>query len=138
MLCLLTPDPGLTIVGRAIVGIGSGAGFVAGARLCTVRPRALAALQGLYGGATMAGGGLAIAIVPQLEDSLGWRAPYWSALAIAVAVGALLAVSPRDARERKGSRSRPRRPAPAAASRSCRLATFGLAVVLANWVVTPP
>lgn len=134
VLCLLTPDPGLTIAGRAIVGIGSGAGFVAGAdyaRFATPSPL----LQGLYGGATMAGGGLAIAIVPQLEDSLGWRAPYWSALAIAVAVGALLAVSPRDARERrKASRILVDRHLLRLAV--VQAATFGLAVVLANWVVT--
>ena len=102
MVCLLAPEPGLAIAGGRVVGIGSGAGFVAGAeyaRFASASPL----LQGLYGGATMAGGGLAIAIVPQLEDSLGWRAPYWSALAIAVAVGALLAVSPRDARERTGA-----------------------------------
>ena len=34
----------------------------------------------------MFGGGLAVAIVPQLEPALGWRAPYWSGAAIAAAL----------------------------------------------------
>ena len=38
-------------------------------------------LQGVYGGATMAGGGLALMFVPPLTDADGWRAPYWSAAA---------------------------------------------------------
>ena len=42
-------------------------------------------LQGLYGGATMAGGGLALMIVPALTAATGWRAPYWSALLLALA-----------------------------------------------------
>jgi MFS family permease len=130
-LCLLAPEPWLALVGRTIVGIGSGAGFVAGADYA----RAAAAsplLQGLYGGATMAGGGLAIAIVPLLD---GWRSPYWSALAIALAVGALLLLAPADRRA----------PVPRAAVLTDRrllplavvhAATFGLSVVAANWVVT--
>jgi len=133
-ICLLTPEPGVAIAGRLVVGIGSGAGFVAGAdyaRSASTSPL----VQGLYGGATMAGGGLAIAVVPQLEDGLGWRAPYWSALAIALVVGIVLAVSPRDARV---GRSR----AGILADRQLlrlavvQTATFGLSVVAANWVVS--
>jgi MFS transporter, NNP family, nitrate/nitrite transporter len=134
VICLLAPLPAVAIVGRLVVGIGSGAGFVAGAeyaRFASSSPL----LQGLYGGATMAGGGLAIAVVPQLEDELGWRAPYWSALAIAFVVGLTLAVSPRDPRH-----GRPRA-AILADRRLLRLAvvqtaTFGLSVVAANWVVS--
>jgi hypothetical protein len=82
----------------------------------------------------MAGAGLAIAIVPQLEPSLGWRAPYWSALAAAglTAVG-LAAARPyfMAARDKVGL---------VADRRLVRLgllhgATFGLSVVAANWVV---
>ena len=134
-LALLAAEPLLALVARAIVGIGSGAGFVAGAAyMRAVGPSP--ALQGLYGGATMAGGGLAIAVVPQLESWVGWRAPYWSALAIAALTAAVLLAAPRAG-------------APPAQSRGARLlgdrsllrlgavhaATFGLSVVLANWVV---
>jgi len=92
-------------------------------------------LQGLYGAATMAGGSLAIAIVPQL-DGIGWRAPCWSALAVALLTAVVLALGPHDARERA---HRPR--GIAADRRLLRLgllhgATSGLSVVSANWVVT--
>jgi MFS transporter, NNP family, nitrate/nitrite transporter len=133
-ICLLTPEPGVAIAGRLVVGIGSGAGFVAGAeyaRFASSTPL----VQGVYGGATMAGGGLAIAVVPFLEDGLGWRAPYWSALVIACAVGLVLALSPRDPRL-----GRPR--AAILADRHLlrlsvvQTATFGFSVVAANWVVS--
>ena len=47
--------------------------------------------QGLYGGATMAGGGLALVIVPPLTDATSWRAAYASALVLAVAAAAVAA-----------------------------------------------
>jgi nitrate/nitrite transporter NarK len=133
-ICLLTPEPGVAIAGRLVVGLGSGAGFVAGADYARFASTS-ALLQGLYGGATMAGGGLAIAIVPQLEDGLGWRASYWSAFAIAFAVGIVLAMSPRDPRVGRS------RAAILADRQLLRLAvvqtaTFGLSVVAANWVVS--
>jgi MFS family permease len=133
-ICLLTPDAAVAILGRLVAGIGSGGGFVAGAayvRFASTSPL----LQGLYGGATMAGGGLAIAVVPQLESAMGWRAPYWSALVIALVVGVALAVSARDAPPRLP------RVAILADRHLLRLAvvqtaTFGLSVVTANWVVS--
>ena len=53
----------LALLGRAVVGIGSGAAFVAGLDLVRAGGGG-SALQGLYGGATMAGGGLALMVVP--------------------------------------------------------------------------
>ena len=53
---------------------------------------------GLYGGATMAGGGLALMVVPSLTDATSWRAAYWSAaiLAAAAAVPAVSTGPPTD------------------------------------------
>ena len=42
-------------------------------------------LRGLYGGATMVGGGLALMVVPPLTDATGWRAPYWTGAVLALA-----------------------------------------------------
>jgi nitrate/nitrite transporter NarK len=133
VLLLVAPDAALAIVARALVGIGSGAGFVAGAEYMR-SAHTSALLQGFYGGATTAGGGLAVAVVPQLELSLGWRAPYWSALAVAVVIALVLAAAP-GGPVAQGSRTRL-----LADRRLVRLgvfhgATFGLAVVAANWVV---
>ena len=134
LICLVEPAPALAVAGRAIVGLGSGAGFVAGAdyaRFASPTPL----LQGFYGGATMAGGGLAIAVVPLLEGTLGWRAPYWSALAIALAVGLVLAVSPRDARH-AGPRAGILVDRDLLRLAAAQTATFGFSVVLANWAVS--
>jgi nitrate/nitrite transporter NarK len=83
----------------------------------------------------MAGGGLAIAIVPQLEPSLGWRAPYWCGLAVAVLSAAILAAAPAPKLQIVT-----RRAGLVADWRLVRLgllhgATFGLSVVASNWVV---
>jgi predicted MFS family arabinose efflux permease len=84
-VALIAPTPTLALVGRALTGLGSGAGFVAGADL--VRAAGLSSVwRGGFGASTMFGGGLAVAIVPQLEPSLGWQAPYWSGGAIAIAL----------------------------------------------------
>ena len=133
-LALVAPVPALALVARACAGIGSGAGFVAGADLMRAsRPSPV--FQGLFGASTMAGGGLAVAIVPQLDDALGWRAPYWSGLGIAVAVGLITVLAPAAPR-------RTRRAAAIAADRrlvplgAVHAASFGLSFVAANWIVT--
>ncbi|HSC91451.1 MAG TPA: MFS transporter [Gaiellaceae bacterium] len=132
-LALVAPNPWLAGAGRLVTGVGSGAGFVAGADYIRASGGS-AFLQGLYGAFTMGGGGLAIAVTPQLVGPLGWRAPYWSALAAALVTAAVLAVAPRDRRHG------PARPGLVADRRLARLgilhgATFGLSVVAANWVV---
>jgi MFS family permease len=121
------------IVGRLVVGVGSGAGFVAGLDLVRAA-RGGPVLQGLYGAATMAGGGLALVILPPLTEATGWRAPYATALALAAA--AAIPVLGVRALERVGR-------APRGVLRDPHLlplgvlqaATFGLAVIAGNWVV---
>ncbi len=86
-LALLDASFELGLAARVLMGLGSGAGFVAGIDL--VRSgRGGPFWQGAYGGATMAAGGLALMIVPQLVGGLGWRAPYWTGLVLAL-LGAL-------------------------------------------------
>ena len=130
---LATDDYVLALVGRTIVGIGSGAGFVAGLDLVRAGGGGTA-LQGLYGGATMTGGGLALMVVPPLTDATSWRAPYWSAalLAIAAALPTLLATGlPRVGHAGEWV-LRDRRLLPIGVLQA---ATFGLAVIAGNWVV---
>jgi MFS family permease len=121
------------LLGRAVVGIGSGAGFVAGLDL--VRAGGGTSVhQGFYGGATMAGGGLALMIVPPLTEATDWRAPYWSAavLALAAAVPTLAA---RDL-PRIGHAGRwIIRDPDLFPIGVLQAATFGATVVAGNWVV---
>jgi MFS family permease len=124
------------VVARILMGLGTGGGFVGGLDLVRSGgggPR----LQGVYGGATMAGGGLAIAIVPLLDGALGWRAPYWTGLALALVCFVPLLAAPEPApsrrREEASGVTRDRRLLPLGAIQA---ATFGLSVVAGNWVVT--
>jgi MFS family permease len=82
-LLLASDDYGLAVAGRLVVGLGSGAGFVAGLDLVRAGGGG-SVLNGVYGGATMAGGGLALMVVPALTDATSWRAPFWSGLALAL------------------------------------------------------
>lgn len=116
-----------------MVGLGSGAGFVAGLDLVRAGgggPR----LQGLYGGATMTGGGLALMIVPPLTDATSWRAPYWSAalLALAAALPTLLATGVPRVGHAGEWVLRDRHLLPLGVLQA---ATFGLAVIAGNWAV---
>jgi MFS family permease len=132
---LLLVDGGfeLALVARAVVGIGSGAAFVAGLDLVRAAGGG-AGLQGLYGGATMAGGGLALMVVPALTDATSWRAAYWSAalLAVFAAIPTLMAGGLPRVGHAGSWIVRDARLLPIGALQA---ATFGLAVIAGNWVV---
>jgi len=133
-LLLLQGDAfGLGIVGRLVVGLGSGAGFVAGLDLVRAGGGGTV-LQGVYGGATMAGGGLALMILPALTDATSWRAPYWTAfaLALAAAVPAYAAGGLRPVGRAGRGVLRDPDLLPLGVLQA---ATFGLAVVAGNWIV---
>ncbi|MDX6519082.1 MAG: hypothetical protein QOF50_1928 [Gaiellaceae bacterium] len=121
------------------MGFGTAGGFLAGSDSIR-RAGGSATLQGLYGGITLAGPGLALAVVPALAGPFGWRAPFLSGLVLALALVPLLAVVPADVpatQERTSARVaelfRDRRLYRFAAVHA---ASFGLSVVIGNWVVT--
>ena len=133
LVLLLDAGFELALLGRAVVGLGSGAAFVSGLDLVRAGGGG-PALQGLYGGATMTGGGLALMVVPPLTDATSWRAAYWSAavLAVLAAIPTLFATGlPRIGHAGAwllGDRTL----LPIGVMQA---ATFGLAVVAGNWVV---
>ena len=132
-LALVDDEVGIALLGRLVVGLGSGAGFVAGLDLVRAGGGG-SVLQGLYGGATMAGGGLALVVVPPLTDATTWRAAYASALVLAVAAALpVIAVHglPRIGRSRRGVLGDVR----LLPLGILQAATFGLAVIAGNWVV---
>jgi MFS transporter, NNP family, nitrate/nitrite transporter len=133
-IALVAPHLALGIAGRAIVGLGSGGGFVAGLDLVRAGGGGPVA-QGLYGGATMAGGGLALMTLPVLTDATGWRAPYWSAIVLALAA-APLTFAARDLPRAGYSRGAIVRDARLLPLGALQAATFGLVVIAGNWVVT--
>ena len=121
------------LLGRAIVGIGSGAGFVAGLDLVRSGGGG-SVLQGLYGGATMAGGGLALMVVPSLTEATGWRAAYWSAAVLAL-VAAVPTLAARDLPRVGHTGAWVLRDRDLLPLGVLQAATFGLAIVAGNWVV---
>jgi MFS family permease len=139
-VALAAAEPALALVSRALIGTGTGLAFVSGSAYVRVQGGSPFA-QGLFGGVALAGGGLALAIVPPVEDAIGWRAPYVTAIAVGAAGLVLMAVAPQDT-----PRSRAARPALAATgvfreSRLYRLAvlyaaSLGLSIVIGNWVTT--
>lgn len=134
-LGLLAPDYGVGLGARAVVGLGTGVGFVAGADLMRVaRPSPV--FQGLYGSSTMAGGGLAVAAVPQLEQALQWRAPYLSGLLIAIAVVFRLRRVPnRPPVSMTPGRGRTSIGLELVVLGAVLSASFGFSVIAANWIV---
>ena len=139
-VAMIAPVSALAFVGRAMTGVGTGLAFVAGVDYV----RAVGGspfMQGLFGGLSLGGGGLAIAIVPQLEGALSWRAPYWTILPMVLLGLIMLAAAPAELVEAK-HRDSGRTPMRVLLNdlRLYRLAavyaaSLGLSVVVANWVV---
>lgn len=142
-VALIDPSLELAIPLRALMGLGTGAGFIAGTQY--VR-EAGAVAQGVFGGAALGGAGLAVAVMPTIAERLGWQAPWISAVVVVCAACSILALAPRGPRPARAGR------APRVAPATRRLALFrdpslyrlatmhmagmGLAIVLANWIVT--
>jgi MFS family permease len=123
----------VALAGRAVVGLGSGAGFVAGLDLVRAGGGG-PVLNGVYGGATMAGGGLALMVLPALTEATDWRAPYWSALLLAL-VAAVPVLGTHGLSRVGGAARRVVRDRRLLPLGVLQAASFGLAVVAGNWAV---
>ncbi|MHB1570404.1 MAG: MFS transporter [Solirubrobacteraceae bacterium] len=134
-------SPAAVLALRALAGAGVGLGFLAGAVYVQGDGGRSAMLaSGIYGGVSLGGGGLALAIVPQVTGLFGWQAPYASA-AIVAAIGLLL-LAPCPRTQGRGRVSgAPSMWALALDSTIMRVGavsacSFGFSVILGNWVVT--
>ena len=136
----LAAEPALAIGARALLGVGTALGFIGGSDFVRAS-RGSPFAQGLYGGLATAGGGVALAVVPALEPTLGWRTPYLTAVAVAALAAAMLAAAPRPAHVPRHVSDRTPLRSLVRDRTLLRLAavfaaSFGLSVVIANWVVT--
>ena len=140
LVALLAPDPVLALGARLMIGVGTGLGFIAGSAYVR-RESGTAFAQGLYGGAALGGGGVALAVVPVVANLVGWRAPFATAIVLALAGLVLLAAGPPDGPRRRQQREHH---VPTGVVRDVRLyklavlfsCSLGLSVVLGNWVTT--
>jgi MFS family permease len=118
---------------RLVAGVGTACAFVAGSEYMRATSGAAVA-QGVFGAASMVGGGLALALVPLWGT---WQAPWATAAVVAAAGAALVLVSPSTEARPAGPRVLPsvrdKRLLPLGAMHA---ASFGLSVVVGNWVVT--
>jgi MFS family permease len=161
-VALLGPWVWLGFLGRGIVGLGTGFGFVGGADYVRARGGSPVA-QGLYGASTLVSPGFALALVPGLATWVGFRAPYLSGVIVTAACALVLAAAPASAPTVQHAPERDRRPDLPAGRRRLgrrrsqpverldmsfvrdrslyRLAiihcfSFGFSVIAGNWVVT--
>ena len=140
LVALVAPDPVLALAARLLIGVGTGLGFIAGSAYVRSTSGSSFA-QGIYGGVALGGGGLALAIVPAAAAWIGWRAPFATAILLALGGLTLLVFGPPDE-----PRRRPAREAhvPTGVLRDVRLyrlavlfsCSLGLTVVLGTWVAT--
>jgi MFS family permease len=138
---LIGPYAGLAFTARALVGVGTGLAFVSGSAYVRVQGGSPFA-QGLFGGVALGGGGLALAIVPPVENVIGWRAPFVTAIVVGAAGLLLLAFAPPDLPRSVAPRWEDGGPSSVFGERRLyRLAvlyaaSLGLSIVVGNWVVT--
>ncbi|MGI8711668.1 MAG: MFS transporter [Solirubrobacteraceae bacterium] len=141
LLLLTTADFALALVLRTVVGLGVGLGFLAGAIYVQQGAGRKASLAGgIYGGVSLSGGGLALAVVPQLVGAYDWRASYVSAVGVAVIALPIVLGCPSSTIHGQ-QLDRPRFRTLMRDMTLVRLGTvsavsFGFSIVLGNWVVT--
>jgi MFS family permease len=131
-LALSWRDAWFAIALRLIAGIGTACAFVCGSEYMRATS-GTAVAQGVFGAASMVGGGLALALVPQWGT---WQAPFATA-AVVAGVGVLFVWLAPTTSVPRVSRSFPsvrdKRLLPLGAMHA---ASFGLSVVAANWADT--
>ena len=129
----------VAVLARLVTGLGTGIGFVAGADYVRSKIGTPTA-QGIYGGASVGGAGLAIGLVPLAALAVDWRAPYVAGLAVAALALAVLRLAPAAAPSHRGPLPVPfrdvlrdRRLYPLAVLHT---ASFGFSVILGLWAVS--
>ena len=137
-LALIAPTVWLGILCRAVMGLGTGIAFVAGSDYIR-RSGAGPFAQGVYGGVGLAGGGIAIAIVPLVENLVHWRSPFVTSVVVGVGAMALLAAGPREGARRHAAKPtgnlHERPPVQLYRLMGMHICSFGLSVLASNWIV---
>src|SRR5947208_15944521 len=84
ILLPLSPNCFWILVCRFVVGLGSGAAFVAGAGVASNLGKYSSLGQGIYGGSVQIGSGLGLLLTPGLLTQFGWRGSFliWGLIGI--------------------------------------------------------
>ena len=133
------PEVPLAIVGRAVIGLGTGFAFVAGSDYIRARGGG-AFLQGVYGSGSVLAPGIALLLVPVLAGPLGFRAPFVGAIVLTAGVLVLLALAPPAPRTARHAGERFDwgffRDGRLYRFATIHTASFAFSVIVGNWVVT--
>jgi len=140
-LLVALPGIGAALALRWLIGVGVGAGFVAGSVWITADAGGRSPLgQGLFGGISLAGAGVATAVVPLLEGTLGWRSSYLTGVAVTAAVLAFALATPRLPGRGAAHETTPLRRLVGnpliVRLGAMHAASFAFSVILGNWIVT--
>jgi nitrate/nitrite transporter NarK len=136
---LLPLFPNLTwmLIFRAVLGFGSGAAFVAGARVSASLERHSALGQGLYGGSVQVGSGTGLLITPLLLAWFGWRGAFlvWGLLGISSIIVWLFVHDVQELRQATGVDVGAGLRSPSIWSLGLsHMGTFGLGNAIAAWI----
>lgn len=141
LLGTIAAEPWLLFTVRGLAGVASAVTFV-GSIAYMRAVGGSATRQGWLGGASLGASGLPIAIVPQLEPLLGWRAPFVATGVLALAALAVFVLSPAneilpthvapDGEEVRRVIADPRLYRIAV----LHMGSMGLAVVCGSWIAT--
>jgi fucose permease len=138
-IALPAPLPVLGLLGRAIVGIGTGLSFIGGSDYVRAHGGS-PTLQGVYGGSSVLAPGVALALIPGLAVWTGFRAPYLSTIVVVALCGGLLALAPDSPRTVRHSGERLDwsfvRDGILYRFAAIHAFSFGFSVIVGNWVVT--
>ncbi|MGC5615366.1 MFS transporter [Georgenia sp. Z1491] len=139
---VVTPSLLIAFPARLLAGAGCAVGFVAGAELAR-RSRTGPTGLGVFGGMAIGTGGIAVAVIPALEDLLGWRSAWITCIAVAVLAGLLVLLLVDDAPQEgppaataSGARPHLLRDPELLRLAAVHASTFGIGVVLGNWTGT--
>lgn len=137
VLLPLAPNLPVVLLCRFMVGLGSGAAFVAGASIAAGLGKHSALGQGLYGGSVQIGSGLGLLVTPILFNYFGWRGAFlvWGLLGILSIIAWLLVSDGYEAHraQKVDVKAGLRSPAVWTLGLS-HMGTFGLGNAIAAWI----
>ena len=136
---LLPLFPNLTwvLACRFIVGLGSGAAFVAGAGVAAGLGKHASLGQGMYGGSVQVGSGLGLLLTPFLLAHFGWRGSFlvWGLLGIPLIITWIFVNDAYEAPETENATAVAGIRSPAVWTLGLsHMGTFGLGNAIAAWI----
>jgi nitrate/nitrite transporter NarK len=137
ILLPLVPNFTWILLCRALVGVGAGGTFVAGAGVAASMGKHSSLGQGLYGGSVQIGSGLGLLVTPQLYSWFNWRGAFlcWGLLGIASLLVWLFVDDGFEARNRTKVDIRAGLRSPAVWTLGLsHMGTFGLGNAIAAWI----